>query len=389
MRRFLFLICAAGTGGALIFCSGCEEQKKKEVAEREVRVTLRPLEKRIFREQIPVQGTVYPVEYATISAKISGTLELLKVDEGDVRKKGDVLFGIDRQILKNQVTVRENEVDVKIAELERAKIVAERANITLAKAKLDYERFLTLWESQATSKTEFETYETTFKNAETDVREAEADIVNATAQLKQAEGNLTIAKKNLADSVVPAPFDCVVTDKYIEENEYVSVGQQILRLENPVLQEVICYISSVYYDQVEVGKTPAIFSLDGKEMGRAVVTYKAPSIDPESRTFKFKVLVPKESKLVSGTLCDLTLILTEKEAYGLPADALLLRANDRYIAYAIDGEKRAKSFNIVRGIVDGKYCEVQNATELLNERFVVTGQTFVNNGTLLREVRAE
>ena len=143
------------------------------------------------------------------------------------------------------------------------------------------------------------------------------------------------------------------------------------------------------YDQVEVGKTPAIFSLDGKEMGRAVVTYKAPSIDPESRTFKFKVLVPKESKLVSGTLCDLTLILTEKEAYGLPADALLLRANDRYIAYAIDGEKRAKSFNIVRGIVDGKYCEVQNATELLNERFVVTGQTFVNNGTLLREVRAE
>ena len=44
---------------------------------------------------------------------------------------------------------------------------------------------------------------------------------------------------------------------------------------------------------------------------------------------------------------------------------------------------------MVRGIVDGKYCEVVNAAELLKERFVVTGQTFVNNGSLLRAVNAE
>ena len=103
MRRFLFLICAAGIGGALIFCSGCEEQKKKEVAEREVRVTLRPLEKRIFREQIPVQGTVTPVDHAVISAKISGTLEMLNVSEGDECAEDAVLFGIDRQVLAKEI----------------------------------------------------------------------------------------------------------------------------------------------------------------------------------------------------------------------------------------------------------------------------------------------
>ena len=85
-------------------------------------------------------------------------------------------------------------------------------------------------------------------------------------------------------------------------------------------------------------------------------------------------------------LCDLSLVLQEKEAYGLPADALLLRANDRYIVYAVDPNNRAKSFDVVRGIVDGKYCEVVNSAELLKERFVVTGQTFVNNGSLLRAI---
>ena len=41
------------------------------------------------------------------------------------------------------------------------------------------------------------------------------------------------------------------------------------------------------------------------------------------------------------------------------------------------------------GIVDGKYCEVVNASGLLGERFVVTGQTFVNNGSLLREIKTK
>lgn len=390
MNRFFdSLACTVLAGVVLGFAGGCTEKKSKAVAEREVRVTLEPLQKRVFRRQIPVQGTVWPVEYATISAKISGTLELLKVDEGDSRKKGDVLFGIDRQILKNQVTVREDEIKVKQAELESARFMLESAEISERKAILDYERFLTLWQSKATSQTEFETYETTYKKAEMDVKSAKAAVINAEAQLKQAQGNLTIARKNLDDSVLHAPFDCVVADKYVEENEYVTAGQQILKLENQKQLEVICYISSVYYDQVAAGKTPVRFALDGVEKGQGVVTYKAPSIDPESRTFKLKVLVPPDISLVSGTLCDLNLILEEKEAYGLPADALLLRANDRYIVYAAGKDNRAKSFDVVRGIVDGKYCEVVNAAELLKERFVVTGQTFVNNGLLLRAVNVK
>lgn len=300
-----------------------------------------------------------------------------------------MLFGIDRQILKNQVTVREDEIKVKQAELESARFMLESAEISERKAILDYERFLTLWQSKATSQTEFETYETTYKKAEMDVKSAKAAVINAEAQLKQAQGNLTIARKNLDDSVLHAPFDCVVADKYVEENEYVTAGQQILKLENQKQLEVICYISSVYYDQVAAGKTPVRFALDGVEKGQGVVTYKAPSIDPESRTFKLKVLVPPDISLVSGTLCDLNLILEEKEAYGLPADALLLRANDRYIVYAAGKDNRAKSFDVVRGIVDGKYCEVVNAAELLKERFVVTGQTFVNNGSLLRAVNVK
>lgn len=389
MQKSSYSLVGALLLGLVICSNGCTKKQQKEVKEREIRVTLEPLQKRIFHRQIPVQGTVWPVEYATISAKVSGTLELLKVDEGDTLKKGDVLFGIDRQILKNQLTVCENEVKVKQAELESSKLALENAEISNRKATLDYERYLSLWHSKVTSQAEFETYETAHKKAQTDIKTARAEIVNAEAQLKQAEGNLVIAQKNLADSVLKAPFDCIVVDKYVEKNEYVTAGQNILKLENQKQLEVICYISAVYYDQIITGKTPVEFMLDGVKKGKGIVTYKNPSIDPESRTFKLKALIPQGTSLVSGTLCDVNIILEEKEAYGLPANALLLRANGRYIVYAADSENRAKSFNVVRGIVDGKYCEVINATELLKERFVVTGQTFVNNGSLLRIINAK
>ena len=141
----------------------------------------------------------------------------------------------------------------------------------------------------------------------------------------------------------------------------------------------------MHYNKIDPGKTPALLPRGV----RALVTYKAPSIDPESRTFKIKILLPEKIRMVSGTLCSLKLVLAEKEAYGLPADAILLRANDRRIAYAVDDKNRAQSVEIKPGIVDGKFCEVENAEELMDRKFVVTGQTFVNNGARLRIVNPE
>lgn len=386
----VYSILAFLTAGTLILTVGGCTKSKKSGGEREIRVSVMKLQKRTLRRQIPLQGTVMPVEYATISAKVSGTLEVLKVDEGDLCKAGDFLFGIDRQVLKNQVVVKEDEIKVKAAALKNSELELKTAEITCHQSQLDYDRAVTLRESKAISQANFETAETNLKTAKNAVLSSQAAIINAKAQLKQAESNLEIARKNLADSVIKAPFDCVIADKYVEENEYVTAGQDILKLENQCALEVVCYISAVYYHQITAGKTMVEFSDSASGMtGKGVVSYKSPSIDPESRTFKLKVNVPSELPLVSGMLCDLSIILEEKTAYALPSESILLRANNRLIAYTVNGEKRAESVEIRRGIVDGGFCEILNAEQYLDKVFVVTGQTFVNNGSLLNIVNGQ
>ena len=88
-------------------------------------------------------------------------------------------------------------------------------------------------------------------------------------------------------------------------------------------------------------------------------------------------------------LCELDIILAEREGYGLPESAVLLRAENRMIAYTADEESRARSVEIKRGIVDSGFCEILNAGDILDKRFVVTGQTFINNGSLLVDAAAE
>lgn len=386
----VFLLSSIFLSAAVILSAGGCGKSQKAGSERKIRVTTMKLQKRSLRRQIPLQGTVMPVEYATISAKISGTVEVLKVDEGDKCKAGDFLFGIDRQVLKNQLVVKEDEIKVKEAALKNTELDLKTAEITCHQAQLDFDRAVTLRESKAISQANFEAAETSYKTAKNAVLSAKAAIINANAQLKQARSNFEIARKNLADSVIKAPFDCVVADKYVEENEYVSAGQNILKLENHRALEVVCYISAVYYHQIDVGKTAVEFTnAAGGVAGRATVSYKSPSIDPESRTFKLKIRIPSGVSLVSGMLCDLRIVLEEKIAYSLPAESVLLRANDRLIAYTVNDAKRAESVEIIRGIVDGEFCEILNAEKYLDKVFVVTGQTFVNNGSLLQIINGQ
>jgi multidrug resistance efflux pump len=240
---------------AVLFAAGCSEKKSLSFEEKTTRVNISKLQKMVFRHKIPLQGTVMPVEFATISAKISGTVEMLKVDEGDKVKKGDLLCGIDRQVLRNRVVVCEDDVKIREAALESAKLAYRTAEITLSQARRDYEHAKQLNEHKAISISAFDDAEADFKRAEVGVLSARAAIINAESQLKQAHSNLAIAKKNLTDSLITAPFDCVVADKFVEGNEFVAVGQDIFRLENHDSLEVICYISAVYFDRIQPGKT--------------------------------------------------------------------------------------------------------------------------------------
>ena len=386
MKRFVFCFLA---GALIVSCAaGCRKKVAKERKEKIVRVgVMKPVNK-LFQQRIPVQGTVSPVRYATLSSKTSGSLDILEASEGKKMKKNDLLFQVDKSNLENQVTVAQRQFDVCRSEVETAKIALDLAKIRLRKAQLDYKRAETLHKTKAISEENYESAEVDLKGAIAEVSSSDAQLKIAIAKRDQQENNLKIARKNLADSEVRAPFDGIITVCDFEPNESVSQGTAILKIEDQSLLEVECFISSVYYNMIAPGKTRANFRLDGQPAGSALVTYRSPSVDPLSRTFKIKIRLPKDTPLVSGLLCDVELMLQERQGYGVPADAIMTRDQGKEVIFVLENGK-AKLVEVKRGIVEPVYAEIIGGSKLKESAVIISGHTFVNNGDKVISNRAE
>lgn len=383
-RTFLMLAAVLLAAGA----AGCRKKNAKVQKEKIIRVSVMKPVFKIFQQRIPVQGTVTPVRYATLSSKTSGSLDILEASEGKFMKRNALLFQVDKSNLENQVSVAQRQYDVCRSEVETAKIALDLAKIRLRKAQLDYKRAQTLHQTKAISEESYESAEVDLKGAVAEVASSEAQLKIAIAKRDQQQNNLKIARKNLADSEVRAPFDGTITLCDFEPNEYVSQGTAILKIEDQSLLQVECFISSVYYNLIVPGKTRAHFRLDGKDAGSAVVTYRSPSVDPLSRTFKIKIRLPRNTPLVSGLLCDVNLMLRESKGYGIPADAVMARDKGREVIFAAR-EGKARMIEVKRGIVEPDFVEILNGAKLKDELIIVSGHTFVNNGDKVASNRVE
>jgi multidrug efflux pump subunit AcrA (membrane-fusion protein) len=355
---------------------------------RVVKVVTENPQYRLFQRKIRVQGSVEASESAVISARTSGNLDLKNVSSGDFVKKGDILFQVDKINLENKVIVERQKLEVAKAELRTAIIDMQLSKTVLGKAQKDVKRAEKLIARNAISDDAYEKVMLNYQEASANLQKAAAVMGHAKAKVEEAKGNLEIAMKELEDSRIKAPFNGVVISTEKDKDEYVNAGNPILTLENPDDLELSMLISAIYYTEICPGSTPAvIYNLDAMKMAESKVTYRSPSIDPLSRTFEVKIKLPKNSGFVSGMLCDVNLILKQHKGYGVPNEAVLLRNNNRYIIYVAKGNK-AQAVTVHPGITDGHWTELLQGQKFKEEKVIIEGQAFLNNGDAIKQTDA-
>lgn len=234
----------------------------------------------VFEETAFAQGTVRAKESATIAARVPGTIDELLVAEGATVKKGDALFRVDRANLENAV---------KLAE------IADR------KAALDFRRMTRLVAEGAVTRDAFE---------------------KAEVQAKSAALQLAVARKNLADSEACAPFDGVITEKRRDMGDFVSPGAPVLKMDNTSAYEIRFALNASDYGKVKVGETRVRLAAAGAPADGFPVAYKAPSVNPATRTFEIRIAVPKTDDLAPGMIRDATVVFARTTSDALPAAAV-------------------------------------------------------------------
>jgi RND family efflux transporter MFP subunit len=157
---------------------------------------------------LDASGYVVARRQATVSAKVTGKVVMVGIEEGQRVERGQVIARLDDT--NAAATVLQAR-----AELEQSKANLLAADVALANAGPTYQRNEQQFMRAVISAQSFDTAKTAFDATRTS-REVAARAVEVAA------ARLTLAERNLDDTVVRAPFAGIVTVKAAQEGEMVS-----------------------------------------------------------------------------------------------------------------------------------------------------------------------
>jgi RND family efflux transporter MFP subunit len=391
-RRVLIaavVLVAMGGGGYLLYQQRADAQPTDSPAASEtaaapqqrVSVVTTAAVIRDFDRSLLVQGNVEAKYFAMVSPRLGGAIETIDVDEGDAVTAGETkLFGLDAVALERNVEVNRHNLTVATCAKREALANLEKTKVDFHKAELDYHRFQRLREKEAVTQDAFEQQESRYQQLAAAVKLAEAQRDLASAQEAQVAAALAIAEKNLADATVYAPIDGKVSQRLQEPGEMGDPGVPVLRIDDTSVLEVTAFLPAEYYAAVIPGQTAMRIAVSGVDIGRQVITYKSPTIQPKLRSFEIKCLLKDPpAAVVPGAMAQLTVVLESRRGLGVPAKALEQRGGGT-VVFVIENDT-ARQVPVTTGIETEGWMEIADGDLAEGAAVVTMGQYMVEGGT--------
>lgn len=256
---------------------------------------------------IPTVGNLKPRQVSNIGTQVSGRVEAVLVDVGDVVRKDQELIRIDPSLFEIEAAQRKAEV--------------EAAKVDLADAELALKRMQDLWDSSSGS---------AVPRQGLDVARARRD--SAAAHVQQAEQGLRFTQKRLEETVVHAPYAGVISKRLVDPGEAVTSipVTHLLEIQDVETLELHFSLPQDSMFRVRAG-TPVIFQVAGLPNGRGAgeVDVVFPSNDEATRAFVSRVYVDNHDfRFRPGVLAQVGVLSERAEnAIIIPRGAVSKTAN--------------------------------------------------------------
>lgn len=372
--------------GVVWLACGCEPETETNASPVDLRprVKVCSLTEGVeFEEAIIVQGSVRSKFTAAVASRLPGTIDALYADEGETVAAGQRLFQVDRVNLENRVAIAKDDCAVAAAARDEALAVREEAMAAHEKAVIDEARYARLYTvSGSVTKDVWEKAQLQLKSTTASVARANAAVATAEAKILQAATALRIAEKDLADSQGVAPFAGVLTKKLQEAGDYAEVGGAIFEIENPEVREVCFMVNADNYARVKVGETRLETSF-GQTL---VVSYRAPTVNPVSRTFEVRAVIQADETVAPGMLCEAKIIFERRRGSAVPSGAVALREG-RQVVFVVTEAGRVEAVPVEKGRTCGALTEVRNPEPLAGAAIVAEGMLLLNPGDEVKAIR--
>jgi HlyD family secretion protein len=299
-------------------------------------------------------GSVVPRKEIMIKPKVSGIVEELYVEAGDMIKEGDLLARI--KIIPDMVN------------LNNAQSRLNRAKISYEDAKRQYDRQKDLLDQGVIARAAFETYELAYNNAIEEVEAAEnnLELIKEGQTKKGAQVTNTIVRSTASGMVLDVPVE--VGFSVIESNTF-NDGTTIASI-----ADMGDMIFEGKIDETEVGKIkegmPLILTVGAIDEATfdAVLEHISPKGVEENGAIQFEIKanvnLKKDQFIRAGYSANAKVVLDRTDSVmAIPESLLQFEGDSSYVEIEIAPQQFEKRF-IKTGLSDGINVEVKSGLNM-------------------------
>jgi membrane fusion protein, multidrug efflux system len=326
-------------------------------------VDLVPVVSKPVSRTVDLPAEIQPYLAVSLHARVPGYVERVLVDRGSVVKQGDLLAELSAPELQSQSA----EAESKVQAAESEKLEAEAQ---LAAAESTYDRLR-------------KAAETPGAVAGNDVIQSQKQVEAAQAQVRardQARRAAAAAVRALEDMQaylkIGAPFDGVVTDRFVHPGALVGPGADPVLL---VIQQISHLRLVVPVPEEDVGGTVRGASIPFHVPAYPDRTYTgtvariAHALDPKTRAMPVELdVLNRDGTLAPGMYPSVKwLVRREHPALFVPRTSVVTTTERTFVIRARNG--RAEWVDVKKGAADGDLIEVSGA--------LAAGDRVVRRGT--------
>ncbi len=340
----------------------------------------------LIDQSIELQGQTIHNKKIDVKSETSGNISEINFSRGDKVNKNLSLVLISMDDRKEKLLSAQKDLERLSKELilnEKNRDNLLRQNIEKIKLyEIEYASAKQLIDKGLSSKSKLSLASFNLANAEADREDIkikfESTLANLEAQITNVKSLLKNIKLDIAKTDISAPFDGIISEKMVEETEFISVGTPLFTIIDLDPIKIEGYLSEFDVNKVSVGTNAIIEDSNGiKKNG--TITFISPSAEISTRTFEITIEANnKDLTYKSGITTKIIIKGSELKAHKIPPSILTLLDDGTVGVKAVNKENNVVFYptKTIKDTIDGMW--VSGLPESVN--LIISGQEYISIG---------
>ncbi len=350
--------------------------------EAEIAVNVLSLEKKTIEQIISVKAPLEGIEKADVVSPLNYEIIDIKVKEGDIVQKDQVLAVLDSEELEKQIATEENQIQLAQMEqqekLKAAQVEYEKALLSVTELEKSYNQNKELLENDIITQEAFEKTENSLKEAKKNLESYNAvdgKIVLTAAEIKSIEiqkQELAKKKEDLDKVFIKSPIDGTVTRVNVNLGRYAKDTENekaMFVVENLDKLQMKVSVSEFDIGKIKTGQEAEIFSdVMTSEAAKGVVARISPTAEQKESNAMERVIpvvidiTERPESLMAGVIATAKIKVDKAEdVFALPSGAMVADENGNKKIFVLNDDNSLKSITVETGLETDLETEITNS----------------------------